>query len=103
MENEIFEQKYMAVMQQYDNLETTIKELTELKDKARAELQEAMEKYNVRTIDNEFMKITLVSPSVSTTIDTTTLRATKPELYDLLVKRFTKRIERKASLRVKIK
>ena len=99
----IFEDRYMATMQRYADLEKTIAELEETKKKARAELQEAMEYYNIRSIDNDYLKITLVSPSTSITIDTLALRAADPDLYDKLIERFKKVTDRRASLRVKVK
>ena len=99
----VFQDRYMATMQRYAELEKTITELEETKKKAREELQEAMEYYNVRSIENDYVKITLVAPSVSTTIDTIALRAQKPDLYDMLVDKFKKVTERRASLRVKVK
>ena len=98
-----FNENYLATMQRYADLEKTVKELEETKKNVRAEIQEAMEAYGVRSVDNEFMKITIVSPSYSKTIDTAAMRIAKPDLYDELMDRFPKVIEKKASLRVKLK
>ena len=56
----VFSDKYLATMQRYADLETTIKELEDTKKKVRAEIQEAMEFYGVRSFENEILKLTLV-------------------------------------------
>lgn len=95
-----FSDKYIATLQRYADLETTIKELEETKKKVRAEIQEAMEFYGVRSFENDFLKLTLVAPSVSTTIDTKALRISDPDTYDTLMEKYPKVTERKQSLRV---
>lgn len=99
----VFNDKYLATMQRYAELEATVKELEATKKKVRAEIQEAMEHYNIRSVDNDFVKITLVAPSTSISIDTAALRIARPDMYDELIGRFPKKTERKASLRVTIK
>ena len=99
----LFNNNYMATMQRYADLEQTIKELTETKDKVRAEIQRAMEDYNIRSIDNDIVKLTLVAPSISTTIDTKALRISDPVTYEDLLENYPKTTERKQSLRVTIK
>ena len=99
----LFNNNYMATMQRYADLETTIKELTETKDKVRAEIQRAMEDYNIRSIDNDIVKLTLVAPSVSITIDTKALRISDPDTYEDLLDKYPKTTARRQSLRVTIK
>lgn len=104
MSNEVaFSDKYLATMQRYADLENTIKELEDTKKKVRAEIQEAMEFYGVRSFENEILKLTLVAPSVSTTIDTSALRISDPDTYDRLIELYPKKTERKQSLRVTIR
>ena len=99
----VFSDKYLATMQRYADLENTIKELEDTKKKVRAEIQEAMEFYGVRSFENEILKLTLVAPSVSTTIDTSALRISDPDTYDRLIEVYPKKTERKQSLRVTIR
>ena len=99
----VFSDKYLATMQRYADLETTIKELEDTKKKVRAEIQEAMEFYGVRSFENEILKLTLVAPSVSTTIDTSALRISDPDTYDKLIEVYPKKTERKQSLRVTVR
>ena len=99
----LFENKYMATMQNIADLEKTITQLEDTKKKVREELKQAMEFYGLRSVDNDILTMTLVAPSVSTTIDTTTLRREDPDTYDRLIEVYPKKTERKASIRMKIK
>ena len=104
MGNELtFNDKYTATMQRYADLETIIKELEDTKKKVRAEIQEAMEFYGIRSFENDILKLTLVAPSVSTTIDTSALQINDPDTYDSLIEVYPKKTERKQSLRVTIR
>lgn len=98
-----FNENYLATMQRYAELEKTVKELEETKKKVRAEIQEAMEAYGVRSVDNDFIRISRVSPSYSISVDTAALKIANPDLYEELVAKYPSKTERKASLRVKLK
>lgn len=98
-----FDNKYMVTMQKIADLEKTIKELDDTRKKVRAELQEAMEFYGLRSVDNDILTMTLVAPSVSTTIDTSALRREDPDTYDRLIEVYPKKTERRQSLRMKLK
>ena len=99
----VFNNNYMATMQRYADLEETIKELENTKKEVRKELKKAMEFYNVRTIDNDIIRITIVPPTESVTIDTKALRISKPDIYDELIGSFPKRTTKDSYLRVTIK
>ena len=99
----VFNENYLATMKRYAELEQTVKELEDTKKKVRAEIQEAMESYGIRSVDNDFVRITLVAPSTSISIDTAALRIARPDQYDELIGRFPKKTERRASIRVTIK
>ena len=104
MSNEVaFSDKYISTMQRYADLEKTIKELEDTKKKVRKEIQEAMEFYGIRSFDNDILKLTLVAPSVSTTIDTSALRISDPDIYEELMEKYPKTVERKQSLRVTLR
>ena len=104
MSNEVaFSDKYISTIQRYADLEATIKELEDTKKKVRKEIQEAMEFYGIRSFDNDILKLTLVAPSVSTTIDTSALRVSDPDTYDELMEKYPKTVERKQSLRVTLR
>lgn len=99
----LFNTNYLATMQRIADLEQTIKELEETKDKVRAELLQAMEYYGLRSIDNDILTMTVVAPSVSTTIDTKAIRISDPDTYEDLLEKYPKVTERRQSLRIKVK
>jgi len=99
----VFNNNYMATMQRYADLEQTIKELEQTKKDVRAELKRAMEDYNIRSIDNDILRITVVPPTESVTIDTKALRIAKPDIYDELIDAYPKRMTKDSYLRVTIK
>lgn len=103
-ENEItFNRNYLATMKRYAELEATVKELEMAKKAVRSEIKDAMKAYNVRSVDNEYVKITLVAPSTSVSIDTAALRIARPDQYDELMERFPKITKKDAHIRVAVK
>lgn len=99
----VFNHNYMATMQRYVELEETIKELEQTKKDVRSELKKAMEFYNVRTIDNDLVRITVVPPTESVTINTKALRIDRPEVYEELIESYPKRTSKDSYLRVTVK
>ena len=99
----VFNTNYLATMQRIADLENTIKELEDTKEKVRAELLQAMEFYGLRSIDNDILTMTVVAPSVSTTIDTKAIRISDPDTYEDLLDKYPKVTERRQSLRIKVK
>ena len=99
----LFNTNYLATMQRIADLETTIKELEDTKDKVMAELLQAMEYYGLRSIDNDILTMTVVAPSVSTTIDTKAIRISDPDTYADLLDKYPKVTERRQILRIKVK
>lgn len=103
-ENQItFEKNYLATMQRYAELEKTVKELQETQKQVRAEIKDAMKHYNVRSVENDFVKITRVESSTSVTIDTAAIRMARPEQYEELLARFPKTTHRESHIRVVVK
>ena len=99
----VFNKNYLATMQRIADLENTIKGLEDTKEAVRKELLEAMEFYGLRSIDNDILTMTLVAPSVSTTIDTKAIRLNDPDTYEDLLDKYPKVTERRQSLRIKVK
>lgn len=103
MELETFEHDHLSDMKSYATIDNTIKELTKSRNVFRDNLLESMEKYGVKSIDNEVMKISLVSASSTTTIDLSKVEKEEPETYDGLLADYPKTSNRKASLRITVK
>lgn len=99
----VFSDKYLMMMKQIAAHEMELKKLKEESDEMRYKLMEAMEANNIRSFENDILKMTLVAPSVSTTIDTKALRLRDPDTYEELLDEYPKVTERRQSIRITIK
>ena len=99
----VFSDKYLTMMKQIAAHEMELKKLKEESDEMRYKLMEAMDANNIRSFENDILKMTLVAPSVSTTIDTKALRLQDPDTYEELLEEYPKVTERRQSIRITIK
>lgn len=98
-----FENQHLAVMSNYAAIETQIKELTEKKEGAKAKLQEAMEKHDIKSIDNDILKATYVEASSTTSIDLKKMEKEEPKLHGELMEDYPKTSNRKAQVRITVR
>lgn len=105
MENEMtaFENNHLAIMANYALLETQIKTYKEQQTKLKTELEQAMEKFDIKSIDNDYLKITRVAPTTRTGLDLKAFEKEEPEEYAALLEDYPKITEVKASLRITVK
>ncbi|MEK4174714.1 hypothetical protein NST97_01675 [Aeribacillus sp. FSL K6-1305] len=105
MSNEIqvFENKYMAVMENIALLEKQVKDLQDKQKALKADLEKAMDEYDIKSIDNDYLKITRVAASSSTSIDLKKLQEKEPALYDELLEDYPKVTTRKAYVKITVK
>ncbi|MCM3763475.1 hypothetical protein [Neobacillus niacini] len=105
MSNEVvqFENKYLAVMAGIAAAEKQIKQLTEQQKNLKAELEAAMDQHEIKSIDNEFLKITRVAASSSKSIDLKKLQEKEPALYGELLEDYPKVTNKKAYVMFKVK
>lgn len=83
---------------------TQIKKEAEVKEKEiKAELEKAMAQYDIKSIDNEYIKITRSSDSVTKSIDLKKLQDEEPRLYGELLEDYPKITTRRGGLRFTIK
>lgn len=102
-EVQVFENKYLAQMQQLQQLVSQKKELEKIEKNIKKELEQAMDEHNIKSIDNEFLKITRVEASESVSIDIKEMKKKEPDLYDDLLKDYPKVTKRKAYVRFTVK
>lgn len=102
-EIQVFENQYMEVFKELSNVTKTKKELEEQEKKIKANLQKAMDAYDIKSIDNQYIKITRVNGSTSTSIDLKALEKEEPELYAELLEDYPKVTNRKPYLTFKVK
>jgi SMC interacting uncharacterized protein involved in chromosome segregation len=98
-----FEQSNIALFKDLKLLENSIKELQDKQKKYKDELVKQMEQYNVKSIDNDFVKVTYVASTQSTSVDLKTFKEKEPEEYDMLLNDYPKVTNRKGYVRIKVK
>lgn len=98
-----FEQSNIALFKDLKLLDDNIKELQDKQKKYKDELVKQMEQYNVKSIDNDFVKVTYVAPNQSTSVDLKTFKEKEPEEYDMLLNDYPKVTNRKGYVRIKVK
>jgi regulator of replication initiation timing len=68
------------------SLEKQAKEIKRQQDSMKAEILDAMQKYGVLKLDNEFLKIALVPEHDAERFDSKTFKDEHPDVYDMYVK-----------------
>ena len=68
------------------SLEKQAKEIKKQQDSMKAEILDAMQKYGVLKLDNEFLKIALVPEHDAERFDSKTFKDENPDVYDMYVK-----------------
>lgn len=68
------------------NLEKQAKEIKKQQDSMKAEILDAMQKYGVLKLDNEFLKIAFVPEHDAERFDSKTFKDENPDVYDMYVK-----------------
>lgn len=68
------------------SLEKQAKEIKKQQDSMKAEILDAMQKYGVLKLDNEFLKIAFVPEHDAERFDSKTFKEENPDIYDSYVK-----------------
>lgn len=68
------------------SLEKQAKEIKKQQDSMKAEILDAMQKYGVLKLDNEFLKIALVPEYDAERFDSKAFKSENPDIYDSYVK-----------------
>ncbi|ASR40284.1 hypothetical protein [Ligilactobacillus agilis] len=98
-----FEQANLVLMTKLAQSEQLVREVKEMQESYKRELKDAMEKYNIKSIDNDLVKVTVVPESESTTVDLKTFREKEPDEYDGLLADYPKVVKRSSYVRIKVK
>ena len=99
----LFEQKHMEAFKQLSELNKEQNRLSKIEKDVKAELEVAMESNDIVGIKNEYITISRVAASKTTTIDLDMLQEKEPELYAELLKDYPKTKTTKASIRFLVK
>lgn len=98
-----FEEENFVLMESFAGLDNEIKRLTELQKSTKEQLLKQMEKYGVKSIDNNVVKITKIEPSESVSVDLKTFQKKEPVNYAQLLEDYPKVTKRKTSIRITVK
>lgn len=104
-ELQIFEEQYLAMMQSLSDMTKQKKKLEDQEKKVKEQLKQVFEQYGIKSLDNQFLKITRVSGSAdSVTIDLTKFQENEPETFADILKDYPKTVKGKsASIRFDVK
>lgn len=100
---QVFEQQHMEVFQKLSDVVKTKKQLEEQEKKVKEDLEKAMDAYDIKSIDNQFLKITRVNGSTSTSVDLKLMQEKEPKLYGELLEDYPKVTTKKSYLTFKVK
>lgn len=105
MNNELkeFEQHHLKRFEKLAEVVKSKKALEALEKKIKGELEEAMNAYDIKTIDNQFMKVTNVNGSTTTSIDLAELKKKEPDLFEELITDYPKTTVKASYLTFKVK
>src|SRR5690606_10309919 len=102
-EVQVFQNQYLAKMQELQQLVNHKKELEKTEKQIKKELEQAMNEYNIRSIDKEYLKITRVEANETVTIDLAAMKKKEPDIYDELLEDYPKVTKRNAYVRFTVK
>ena len=104
-ENElmVFEKQNLTLFKGLADATKTKKKLEADEKKLKTKLEKLMNDYGIKSIDNQFIKITRINGSTSTSIDTKQLEKEEPKLYAELLEDYPKITTRKHSIRFEVK
>lgn len=93
------DRKAIEAMKQFASMNRQRKELEEKEKTVRAELEEVMNQYGVKSFENDILKVVYVAPSTKTMVDSKALKKDHPDIYD----KYSKTTSVKASVRITAK
>lgn len=92
-----FEDQYVTVFRQFADITLARKKWEDEEKKAKAAIQRIMDKYEIKSIDNDVIKITRIAPGADkTTVDLDAFAKNEPEEYADLLKDYPKTVKGKA-------
>lgn len=105
MDNELqlFEQANLEAFKKLAELKKQQEALATTEKEVKAQIEKSMEEYGVKSLKNEFITISHVEGSTSTSIDLKKLQEKEPDLYKELLEDYPKVTNKKASVRFTVK
>ena len=94
-----FEEKALTVIQAIADIASKKKELDDQDKKMREQLEAAMEQYNIKSFENDLVKITYTEPTTRISVDSAKLKKNYPDIYT----ECSKTSDVKGSVRITVK
>lgn len=98
-----FEEQYLESFKQLQKLSKAKKKVEAEEKAVKQQLEKALLEYNIKSIDNEFVRITYVEGTASKSIDSKKIQAQSPDFYDKLIKQYEKVTVKKPYVRITVK
>lgn len=98
-----FNTEYSHVFKELAVLEDEAKDIEKRRKEVKAELLEAMEKHGIKSIDNDYVKVTYVGQSVSIGFDLKAFQLEEPKKYEKLLNKYNKETVKKPYIRITTK
>lgn len=89
-ELQVFEQQNLAVFQRLQEFKKKQKEMEDQEKKLKKQLETSMAEYGIKSFKNEYISISYVEGSESTSIDMKKLEEAEPSLYKELLADYPK-------------
>ena len=99
----IFGAEYQHLFREMALLEDEAKDIKKRQEEARETILRAMEKHNIKSFENDYLKVTYVSESESWSVDWKAFEFEEPEMYEDIARKFTKKRYRKAYVKVTVR
>lgn len=105
MENQVkeFEQANLEVFKELSDFKKQQEKLKQSEEKVKAYLLKQMEEYGVKSLKNEYITISHVEASTTTSVDLKKLQEKEPECYAGLIADYPKVTKKKAYVRFTVK
>lgn len=103
MDLTVFEKKYLESFKQLSELKKEQDRLAEIEKNVKAEIEKAIDDNDIVSVKNDYVTITRVAESTSTSIDLKALQDREPKLYEDLIADYPKVTNKKAYIRIAVK
>lgn len=98
-----FEERNLDLFNQVKEIERKRKYLDEISRTVKGKLLDAMLENEIKSIDNDFIKVVVTNPSETVSIDLKAFQKNEPVAYAELLEDYPKITKRSESLRITIK
>lgn len=102
-EVQLFEQKYLAIFQKLAEFKKQQELMKKQESEFKEMLEKAMDDYGIDSINNEYLTISRVKGSTTTSIDLKALEKKEPKLYGELIEDYPKVTTRKPYVKFTVK